>query len=148
MSKVIITRKSKSVASEQYAPTSLEDNKYLEQGDGFADVASEEEDLKSLLQDSGLPQEMLAILQEDYNLQLLDKDLAVGAIINWLATKDEVFTDQVLQRLNDRILIHDTAIEIISNHINPVEIRAGRLNRKFTFPLVGENNHVKVYSNR
>lgn len=149
MSKVIITKPIKVVATTASTPTSLEDNAYLAKDtSGFSDIATTDDELKALLQDSGLPQEMLAIMQEDYNLKLVDRDVAVGSIINWLTTKNEIFTDSLLQHLNDRILIHDTAVQIIDTHINPVDIRAGRLDRKHTFPLVGELNHVKSYSNR
>lgn len=149
MSKVIKTRASKVVATTVSTPTSLEDKEYLEpKSDGFLDVSTANDELKSLLQDSGLPQELLAVLQEEYNLQLTDKDVAVGSIIKWLSAKDDLFTDVTLQKLSDRISIHDIALEIIASYISPVDIRAGRLDRKHTIPLFGEINHVKSYSNR
>ena len=149
MSKIIKTRTVKAVASTLSAHTSLvDDNCVNNQSTGFDSLALSSDASKALVQDSGLANEILANLQETYHLLLVNKDLALGTIINWVASKIDILSDTQLQRLSDRNDVSEIALELISNHVVPADIRAGRLDKNHTIPLVGENNHVKKYSNR
>jgi hypothetical protein len=150
MTRVITTRantKPKVSSSVQNTPESLESFKPII--DNFLSIDSDNIDqLKSVIQDSGLATEMLAILEGDYNLQVADRDIAVGVIINWLSVSNRTVKDSI-EALNEKLAIHDVARSIIRSDINNIEIRAGRLDRQHTIPLIGENNHVKqIYGNR
>lgn len=150
MSKVIQTREVrvvKTVATAPSAPISLEDSKFdNNQRTGFESLALSSDAAKSLVQDSGLANEILANLQETYILLITSKDLALGAIIDWVASRIDQLTDAQLQSLSDRNNVSEIALELISNHVVPVDIRAGRLDKNHVIPLVGENNHVKKHS--
>ena len=144
--KVIATRVV--AANAQPIPKTIIDTEYPVLESDFLSTELTDDGFKALIQESRLANEILAILEEEYHLRIINRDDAVRVILNWVNDIRDRISDTTLGLLIDGIDVHDIGVQLLNEHTNPVDTRAGRLNRNNIIPLIGESNHVKNNSNR
>lgn len=118
------------------------------ESDQFTSIMLTTDGFKAILENARVPDELLQILIDRYNIVPQDKGVASGVVGSWLAEQLASFTELQLQQLTDGLDVHGVANFIAEAKIDGMRIRSGYLSSRHYIPLIGESKHAIVKKSR
>lgn len=143
----IIKTKSASPNKAVVASTDVSDSDVFtptkdSESEQFTSIMLTTDGFKAILENAKLPDELMQLLIDRFNIIPLDKGVATGIVGNWLSEQLDSFTEQQLLKISDGVDIGEIANYVLESNVDEMRIRTGYLSSRYYIPLIGESKNA------